>query len=240
MGLPPCGEVAIIQKSSGRIISLNPPKTDEPVPPSRLVPAVPRDAETIVLKCLQKDAARRYPAAEALAEDLRRFLEDRPIRARRVSSAERLLRWGRRNKLVAGLLAGLLVTLVAGFVVSTTQWIRAEANAARADANAAREAGLSAKYARELYTSDMFAIQQAWEAGNVIEMEKLLLRHIPSEAGQDDWRGFEWDVFWRHHQRAQSIRTFPISDVLWRMAATPDGQTLAALVHVHAPDPADE
>ena len=101
-------------------------KAAEPVPPSRLVPGLPRDAETIALKCLQKDPARRYASAEALAEDLRRFLEDRPIRARRASSTERLLRWGRRNKLVAGLLAGLVVTLVAGLVVSTAQWIRAE------------------------------------------------------------------------------------------------------------------
>src|SRR4051794_34313975 len=93
-------------------------KTAEPVPPSRLVPGLPRDAETIALKCLQKDSAKRYPSAEALAEDLRRFLEDRPIWARRASAAERLFRWGRRNKLVAGLLAILLVTLVVGLIVS--------------------------------------------------------------------------------------------------------------------------
>ena len=106
-------------------------KTAEPVPPARLVPGLPRDAETIALKCLQKDPAKRYASAEALAEDLRRFLEDRPIRARRASSAERLLRWVRRNKLVAGLLASLLVTLVTGLVVSTAQWVRADRHAAR-------------------------------------------------------------------------------------------------------------
>src|SRR5262245_41956556 len=213
MGLPPCGEVAIIQKSSGRIISLNPPKTDEPVPPSRLVPAVPRDAETIVLKCLQKDAARRYPAAEALAEDLRRFLEDRPIRARRVSAAERLLRWGRRNKLVAGLLASLLVTLVAGFIVSTSQWIRAEASADQ--------------LAQQLYTSDMSEVQRLDEAGNVGRMGKLLARHFP-RTGKTDWRGFEWYVFWRRYQSVQPLRTLPMQGGIWDFAATPDGQTVAA------------
>src|SRR5438445_11927018 len=75
-------------------------KTAEPVSPSRLVPGLPRDAETIALKCLQKDPTKRYPSAEALAEDLRRFLEDRPIRARRPGLAERAWRWLRRNKAV--------------------------------------------------------------------------------------------------------------------------------------------
>src|SRR5262249_22171762 len=153
------------------------------------------------------------------------------IRARRVSSAERLLRWGRRNKLVAGLLASLVVTLVAGFVVSTTQWIRADANAARADANAAREAGLSAKYARELYTSDMFAIQQAWKTGNVEQMDELLRRHIP-EPDQTDWRGFEGHGFRRLSEEGGNLvgRTLPLRGAVGDLAATPDGQTVAALI----------
>jgi WD40 repeat protein len=195
-------------------------KTAEPVPPSRLVPGLPRDAETIALKCLQKDPARRYPSAEALAEDLRWFLEDRPIRARRVSGAERLLRWGRRNKLVAGLLAGLLATLVAGFIVSTSQWIRAEANAE--------------ELAKQLYTSDMGEVQRLDEAGDSARMGLLLRRHI--RPGKTDWRGFEWYVFWRRYQEAQPFRTLRLNDVVWDMEATPDGQTVAAAIFDHAND----
>src|SRR3954447_9880619 len=190
-------------------------KTAEPVPPSRLVPGVPRDVETVALKCLQKDPARRYPSAGELAEDLQRFLEDRPIRARRVSSAERLLRWGRRNKLVAGLLAGLIVTLIAGFVVSTWQWIRAEASAEQ--------------LAQELYTSDMSEIQRLDEAGDMGHMGELLRRHIP-RTGKTDWRGFEWYVFWRRYQSAQPIRTLPVRDVVGSLTATPNGQTVAIWV----------
>jgi WD40 repeat protein/serine/threonine protein kinase len=107
-------------------------KTEDPHRPRALDSRVPRDLDTIVLKAIAKDPKERYPSADAMGEDLRRFLEDRPIQARRASSAERLLRWVRRNKLVAGLLASLLVTLVAGFLISTVQWFRAEANANRA------------------------------------------------------------------------------------------------------------
>src|SRR5262249_15166896 len=105
--------------------------------------------------------------------------------------------------------------------------------------HAAREAALREEMRRDLYTSDMLAVQQAWESGNVQRMGELLRRHIP-DAGQRDWRGFEWDVFRRNHQRAQPIRTFPVSDTAWSLAATPNGQTIAALVYVHAPEPADE
>jgi tetratricopeptide (TPR) repeat protein len=86
--------------------------SQEPAPPSRLNDKVPHDLDTICLKCLSKEPDRRYASAAALAEDLRRFGEGRPIRARHVGWAERSWRWGRRNPMAAALLA-TAVALVA-------------------------------------------------------------------------------------------------------------------------------
>src|SRR5262249_19900996 len=80
----------------------------EPVPLRRFRAHIPRDLETICLKCLQKDPGKRYASAAALADDLQRFLDGRPIEARPLGPLERLLRWIRRRTLLA-LLAGVVV-----------------------------------------------------------------------------------------------------------------------------------
>ena len=77
----------------------------EPVPPRQLEPRVPHDLETICLKCLEKDPARRFASAMALADDLRRFLEGDPIQARPTPAWERAWKWGKRRKAIVALLA---------------------------------------------------------------------------------------------------------------------------------------
>src|SRR5262249_45242891 len=80
---------------------LQPLLHEEPPRPGKVNAEVPRDLETIVLRAIAREPSQRYPSAAELAEDLRRFLADRPVKARRASAVERLWRWGRRNPALA-------------------------------------------------------------------------------------------------------------------------------------------
>lgn len=121
-------------------------ETIEPVPPTRLVPGLSRDVETIALKCLQKEPARRYESATALAEDLRRFLVGEPIVARPVPFWNRSWRWCRRHPASATLTAALVLVATLGLAGILWQWDEAvkarnlTSRAATAEAAARREA----------------------------------------------------------------------------------------------------
>ena len=111
-----------------------------PVLPRRLNPSLPRDLETICLKCLAKEPARRYPSAQALADELDRFLDGKPIRARPVAALERVWLWCRRRPALAALITALHVVLVFGLAGVLWQWHRAEQNLYVANIDRAYEA----------------------------------------------------------------------------------------------------
>jgi WD40 repeat protein/predicted Ser/Thr protein kinase len=96
----------------------------EPVSPRLLNPSVPRDLETVCLKCLEKEAGRRYASAHELSQELDRFLRDEPIHARPIGRVSRAWRWGCRHPAVAGLGAAVLVMLVAVALTSTVAALR--------------------------------------------------------------------------------------------------------------------
>jgi serine/threonine protein kinase/WD40 repeat protein len=106
---------------------------EEPPAPRQLNAEVPRDLETIILKAIAKEPGQRYASAADLAEDLRRFLADRPVRARRASWVERLGRWARRNKTAAALLATIAISvlLVTGLSLAAAYRLSRVADQAR-------------------------------------------------------------------------------------------------------------
>ncbi len=93
--------------------------SEEPRPPQRRNPAIPADLETIVLKALGKRPEDRYATAQEMADDLRRFLEHRPILARRPTPVARVAKWFRRHPSVVGVTVGVLLLAMIGFAVST-------------------------------------------------------------------------------------------------------------------------
>jgi hypothetical protein len=113
-------------------------RSQEPVALRRLNPKIPRDLETICLKCLQKDPRKRYSSARALGDDLCRWREGRAISSRPVSAAEKGWRWCRRRPVVASLAAMLTLTFVVSFATVILLWRRAKAAQARAETAQAR------------------------------------------------------------------------------------------------------
>jgi WD40 repeat protein len=98
----------------------------EPVPLRQLRPALPQDLETITLKCLEKEPSRRYGSAQEAADELVRWRNREPIRARPTTPLERLAKWVRRRPVVTGLLAACALTLTAGLAATIWQWRQAE------------------------------------------------------------------------------------------------------------------
>jgi WD40 repeat protein/tRNA A-37 threonylcarbamoyl transferase component Bud32 len=179
---------------------------EEPSRPRSLVAGIDVDLETICLKCLEKEPARRYGSAEALAQDLTRWLRGEPIEARPVGGPERLVRWCRRNPVVAGLVGAVVVLLVAGSGVSIYFAVQARWRATEAENNATladrerQQAVKEKERARDnefqarqnLYIAHMNQAHQAWKDGQIGRMRQLLEGQRPERTGGHDFRAFEW------------------------------------------------
>jgi hypothetical protein len=161
----------------------------EPVPPRQLNPSVPRDLETIVHKCLQKDPSRRYASARALAEDLGRYLEGRPILARPVGTLERAVRWCWRNPALAAALTAAVVFLVGG--AATASWFAVDASwqagQARQNEAAAVQASNKLKQKNEELERTLartWLSPLARRAGPLTEPEAAALGQVALQRGQ--------------------------------------------------------
>jgi WD40 repeat protein/predicted Ser/Thr protein kinase len=175
-------------------------------------PKVERDLETICLKCLEKEPSRRYGSAEALADDLDRWLGHEPIAARPASAASRFGKWVRRHPAVAALAGGLVVSLTLGFALTLWQ-------------SAARQKALVAGQ-RSLYAARIGLVENEWALGHV-NRARVLLEVLRPREGQEDLRGFEWRYLRRICQDESYFTLTNAQKPVAFVAASPDGRSLA-------------
>jgi tRNA A-37 threonylcarbamoyl transferase component Bud32 len=199
----------------------------EPVAPHRLRPAVHRNLEVICLKCLAKSPRQRYAGAEALADDLRRFLDGRPILARPAGAAERLGRWCRRNPVVAGLTAAVFLLLAVsagggllGYLREADLRAAAERQGQAAAAAEAEARDEAAKTSHLLYVASMSAAQRYWEAGDLPHLRQTL-----ADTADHPDRGFEW-AYWRRMVHLDHLTLRGHDGAVTAVAFAPDGRSV--------------
>jgi WD40 repeat protein/tRNA A-37 threonylcarbamoyl transferase component Bud32 len=221
---------------------------DEPRSPRSLNDRIPRDLETICLKAMAKEPARRYATAAQLASDLRRWHAGEPILARPVGLLERTWRWSRRNPMVAVLTATVAASLIAGTLVASYFGFRAtrgekmalsyatladqkareaETNAQRADRESQGTKDAKILSDRRLYNAEMNMAQRNWQNAQIGLLLTRLQAQVPKHATDPDFRGFEWYYLQRLCQL--DLRTFNGGrGRVQSVAFSPDGTRLAS------------
>ncbi|MCI0684745.1 MAG: protein kinase [Gemmataceae bacterium] len=197
----------------------------DPIPPRMFDPALNPDLETICLKCLEKEPGRRYATAEALADDLRRYLDEEAIAARRHGVVDQALKWSRRKPGQAAAVAIGLASVVAFtvFMIVTHAEERRLRNQAE---QAQRLAQVREEAMRHLlYLAEMRRAQQALEDADFDRVQQLLRRH-DRRPGQRDLRDWEWHFLMARSQAPNTMVAHPYQAkaVAWR----PDGAQFAS------------
>ncbi|MGD0813603.1 MAG: serine/threonine-protein kinase [Verrucomicrobiota bacterium] len=218
---------------------------------SKLLHQLKGDLDWIVMKCLEKDRARRYETANGLAFDLKRHLDNEPVLARPPGAAYKFQKAFRRNRLVFSAVLAIAAALLLGIIVSAWQSVlatrakhealAAQAQAVEAQANEsklrqqadqARRQAEAAELAarRRAYASDMNVAMQALDGSNLGRAQDLLNRQRP-QPGQKDLRGWEWRYLWQQ-THSDALSTLCQKTEIESLAASADGNWLAiGVVH---------
>jgi WD40 repeat protein/serine/threonine protein kinase len=213
---------------------------DEPVRPRKLNPKVPRDLETVVLKSIARDPAHRYQTPAEMAEDLKRFVEDRPVQARRVSEAEKLWRWCRRNPGIAVLGGALTAVLVLATVASLLaaghfnrlRWN--ETRAAQSERDARHEAEEAADEARRQGEAERRARYRSniAVASAALQLQNSGAARSALDDAPKEHRNWEWQYL--HSQLDGASLVLPVpGGAIKALALGPSGRQLAVCCFDH-------
>ncbi len=168
----------------------------DPIRPRTLRPGIPIDLETICLKCLEKRPVRRYHSVAEVVEELDRFLEDIPVKARHITDIERGWRWARKHPVMTGMALAIASLVATVAIVSSlaTLHINRLLEMAQQDEHRARASELETR--RNLYTSGITLAFQALAEGNNERVRELLQSLRPTSESTNDLRGWEWRFLW--------------------------------------------
>ncbi len=194
--------------------------------PARLNRQVRGELDWIVMKCLEKDRARRYETANGLARDLERHLRNEPVVAAAPSVAYQLAKFATRHRAALATASAFVGLLMVGATISTWQAIRAN-HFAKAETQARREAVTNWFTAqRSLYAADMNLAAEAIRINSIGRAKDLLDRHRP-KPGEPDFRHWEWSFLLRE-TADHSTYSFHLTNAVFnRLGIAPDGRTLA-------------
>ncbi len=189
------------------------------------------DLDWIVMKCLEKDRARRYETASELAADIQRQLRDEPIVARPPTTAYKVQKFVRRNQTAVTVTVGVLLAFWAAFVFSAVSYRREKIARSAAEASQTLAQQESLRASRFQYASDMNLAHQAVEDGNLFRALQLLDRHRPANqpgvmlAAKEDLRGWEWRYLWKQCEGEQRSILGYHSNGVTAVGYLPDGKT---------------
>lgn len=216
---------------SDREILLRKIASEDPRPLRKIDVRIPADLETIVGKALEKNPTDRYQSARQLGDDLRAYLENRPIKAKPPTLTNRAMKWSQRHIGIVWSAATILLIGMAALTTSTAFIARSLSQVRQALGEVAieRDAGY-----RNLYVAQMRVAQECWRQGDVSTMQSLLDEHLP-QTGRNDRRGWEW--YYLQSLPAQEELVFlghadyrdakGVSAVAWR----PDGKYVASTAY---------
>jgi WD40 repeat protein/serine/threonine protein kinase len=191
--------------------------------------STPIELETIVHKAIAKDPNEGYGTAQELADDLKRFINHEPLRARRPTVVERMKKWSRRKQAVllpAFVVASVaIVALASGSLLLWQEKDRTEQALRDVDAQRLQVERAALANRRYAHACDLRLAYQAWSGSQVAEARERLKRYLPKE-GEEDVRNFAWHYLWRLCHCERAILKDHSDAVFWATFA-PDGQTLA-------------